>query len=167
MPERKLSYEEKFEEVVQTLKHSPEELTKVLETTGEIAHAASDMTKDELALVSAYVKSDLKEFTENYFAESQFAENEPENNKESPFLIMIKDSMWQALLDITDRTKVEWVELFEDLEHQGVYRKGDIIGLGHLVCEKCGHKTQYIHPTVIEPCCHCGCAEFSRIALKP
>ncbi len=177
MVERKLNYEEKFEEVVQALKHSPEEFTKVLETTGEIAHAASDMTKDELALVSAYVKSDFKEFIDNYFAEDKLSGNNdsdsnPESledleNKESPFLIMIQDSIWQALLDITDRTKIEWLELFEDIEHQGVYRKGEVIGLGHLVCEKCGHKTQYTHPTIIEPCCHCGCAEFSRIALTP
>ncbi len=163
MPERKLNYEEKFAEVVQTLKHSPEEITKVLETTGEIAHAASDMTKDELALISAYIKSDLKEFAENNALEN----SDSENDQESPFAIMIADTIWQALLDITDKTRVEWVELFEDLEHQGVYKKGDVIGLGHLICEKCGHKTQYTHPTVIESCSHCGFDEFSRIALKP
>ncbi len=156
MPKRKLGYEEKFEEVVEVLKHSPEEVAKVLETSGEVAHAASDMTKDELSLVSAYIRSDLKEFSENF-----------QESKDSPFSIMIADSVWQALLDITDRTKVEWVELFEDLEHQGIYRKGDVIGLGHLVCEKCGHKTQYIHPTTIEACSKCGNEEFTRVALKP
>ena len=67
------------------------------------------MTKDELALVSAYVKSDLKEFAESF-----------EESKAGPFYLMIADSIWQGLLDITDRTKVEWVELFDDLEHQGL-----------------------------------------------
>jgi len=156
MPKRKLGYEDKFEEVVDVLKHSPEELNKVLETSGEVAHAASDMTKDELSLISAYVKSDLKEFADNY-----------QESKSSPFSIMISDSIWQALLDITDRTKVEWVELFKELDHQGLYSVGDVIGLGHLVCEKCGNKTQFIHPTIIESCKKCGCVEFTRIALKP
>ncbi|MDV7104794.1 zinc ribbon-containing protein [Vibrio sp. TH_r3] len=156
MSKRKLGYEETFEAVVETLKHSPEELSKVLESSEEVAKAASDMTKDEIALVSAYVKSDLKEFAESY-----------QESKDSPFSIMVADSMWQALLDITDRTKVEWVELFADLEHHGVYNTGEIIGLGHLVCEKCGDKTQYIHPTVIEPCRKCGGNQFTRLALKP
>ncbi len=156
MPKRKHGYEEKFNEVVETIKHSPEELNKVLETSGEVAQAAKDMTKDELSLISAYMRADLKEFADNF-----------QESKESPFSIMVTDSIWQALLDITDKTKVEWVELFEDLDHQGIYKTGDVIGLGHLVCEKCGHKTQYIHPTVIESCCKCGCNEFTRIALKP
>ncbi|MDG3087418.1 zinc ribbon-containing protein [Vibrio hannami] len=156
MPKRKAGYEEKFEEVVETLKHSPEEINKVFEASEEVANAASDMTKDELSLISAYMKSDLKEFSENY-----------EESKSSPFSIMIADSMWQALIDITDKTKIEWIEMFEDIEHQGIYKTGDVIGLGHLVCEKCGHKAQYIHPTVIEPCAKCGADEFSRIPLKP
>ncbi len=156
MPKRKLGYEDKFEEVVEALKQSPEELKKALETSGEVAHAASDMTKDEIALVSAYVKSDLKEFADNY-----------QESKESPFSIMVADSIWQALLDITDRTKVEWVELFEDLDHQGVYQVGDVIGLGHLICEKCGQKTRYIHPTTVHSCSKCGGQAFTRVSLKP
>ena len=70
-------------------------------------------------------------------------------------------------VDITDRTKVEWVELFSDLEHQGLYEAGEIIGLGVLVCENCGHKTEYTHPTEIIPCIKCGKKEFSRQLLKP
>ncbi|GAK82964.1 hypothetical protein JCM19238_508 [Vibrio ponticus] len=77
------------------------------------------------------------------------------------------DSIWQGLLDITDRTKVEWVELFADLEHQGLYEAGEVIGLGTLVCDECGHQTQYNHPTVIIPCTQCGHKAFSRRALKP
>ena len=110
MPKKKALYEEVVEEVIETLKHSPEELNNKIETSGKYAKAANDMTKDELSLISAYVKSDLKEFSESY-----------EESKGGPFYLMITDSIWQGLLDITDRTKVEWVELFQDLEHQGLY----------------------------------------------
>jgi ElaB/YqjD/DUF883 family membrane-anchored ribosome-binding protein len=160
MAKRKSDYEEMFNEVLETLKHSPEEvkedMTKLFKTSGEVAHAAGDMTKDEMALVRAKMKEDFKEFADNY-----------RESAKSPFSIMIADSIWQALLDLTDKTQVEWVEMFEDIEHQGVYQVGDVIGLGHLICEKCGHKTQYIHPTVIEPCSECGCEAFTRIPLKP
>ena len=156
MPNRKAGYEEMFEDVVEALKHSPDEVNHVFETSGKVVDAANDLTKDELALVSAYVKSDLKEFADNY-----------EESKSSPFYIMIADTIWQGLLDITDRTKVEWIELFQDLEHQGLYQAGEVIGLGMLVCDECGHKTQYTHPTVIIPCTQCGCKGFSRQPLKP
>ncbi|MGF1739580.1 zinc ribbon-containing protein [Vibrio profundum] len=156
MPKHEKGYEQRFQEIVDTLKHSPDELANVLENSGRWVHAANDLTKDELALISAYVKYDLKEFSDNYA-----------DRKNGHFYLMIRDSIWQGLLDITDRTRVEWVELFADLEHQGLYHAGDVIGLGVLVCEHCGHKTEYIHPTKIIPCIQCGKSEFSRQLLKP
>ncbi|HAS6260616.1 TPA: zinc ribbon-containing protein [Vibrio vulnificus] len=156
MPKRKSGYEEMLEDVIETLKHSPDEVNNVLERSGKVISAANDMTKDELVLISAYVKADLKEFADNY-----------EESKSGPFYLTIADSIWQGLLEITDRTKVEWVELFEDLEHQGLYEAGEVIGLGVLVCDECGHKTSYNHPTVIIPCIKCGHKGFSRQALKP
>ncbi len=157
MPKRKASYEEMLEGVVDTLKHSPEEFERAVDTSAEVVSAASDMTKDEMALISAYVKSDLKEFADNY----------QQDKENSPFYLMLADSVWQGLLDITDKTQVEWQELFLDLEHRGLYQVGDVIGLGYLVCDKCNNKTRYTHPTSIEPCSKCGNHAFTRQALKP
>ncbi|CAH0525088.1 zinc ribbon-containing protein [Vibrio hippocampi] len=156
MPKRKASYEEMFGDVVENLKHSPEELQHVLEKSGEVVEAANDMTKDEMALISAYIKSDLREFSDNY-----------EQSKSGPFYTMIANSIWQGLLDITDRTKIEWMEVFQDLERQGLYQAGEMIGLGVLVCETCGHKMEYTHPTEITPCIKCGQTHFTRQLLKP
>ncbi|WP_261816853.1 zinc ribbon-containing protein [Vibrio gallicus] len=156
MPKRQSGYEELLSNVVDTLKQSPEEINNVIATSEEVVQAANDMTKDEIALVSAYVKSDLQEFASSF-----------EKSKSGPFYTMISNTIWQSLLDITDRSKVEWVEFFQDLEHQGVYKAGEIIGLGSLVCEKCGHKTLYNHATEIVPCSACGHDEFTRQSLKP
>ncbi len=65
MPKRKTGYEEMLEDVIETLKQSPEEVNKALETSVR-GEAANDLTKDELALIAAYVKADLKEFSESY-----------------------------------------------------------------------------------------------------
>ncbi|TON33432.1 hypothetical protein CGH62_15285, partial [Vibrio parahaemolyticus] len=35
------------------------------------------------------------------------------------------------------------------------------------VCDECGHKTTYNHPTIIIPCIKCGHKGFSRQSLKP
>ncbi len=156
MPKRKASYEEMLGGVVESLKHSPEELSHALDKSAEVVRAANDMTKDEMALISAYVKSDLKAFADDY-----------ESSKSGPFYLTIANSIWHGLLEITDRTKVEWVELFQDLEHQGVYQAGEIIGLGVLVCENCGHRSEYNHATEIVTCSKCGHDKFTRQSLKP
>ncbi len=160
MPKRKQDYKQVLDDVVESLKHTPEELEKALDTSAEVIDAAKEMTKDEVSLISAYVKSDLKEFADNYQQSKQ-------NIPDSPFFKLIEQSMWQALLDITDRTQIEWLEVFEDLEHKGLYQVGDVIGLGALVCEKCGHRAEYNHAVVIEPCLQCGNQAFTRVALRP
>lgn len=65
MRKEKTGYEALLEEVVETLKQSPEEVDHIIETSGKVVAAANDLTKDELALISAYVKADLKAFSEN------------------------------------------------------------------------------------------------------
>ncbi|MGL5429613.1 MAG: zinc ribbon-containing protein [Vibrio sp.] len=156
MPKQKASYEALLAEVVETLKHSSDGVHEIVQSSAKYVNAANDLTKDELALISAYIEADLKEFSERV-----------EQSKSGPFYLMITNSIWQGLLDITDRTTVEWRELFADLEHQGLYQVGDMIGLGILVCDHCGHKTEFTHPTVVEPCTQCGGKAFSRQALKP
>ncbi len=156
MPKRKAGYEELLEDVIETLKRSPEELSNVLESSGKVLDAAKDMTRDEWALIKAYVESDLKEFSESY-----------EESKSGPFYLTIAGSIWQGLLDITDKTRLEWTVLFSDIERQGVYQTGDVIGLGTLVCEKCGHKIIYNHPTTVTPCIECGHNVFTRQSLNP
>ncbi|KUJ00226.1 zinc ribbon-containing protein [Vibrio sp. MEBiC08052] len=154
MSKHKSGYETLLQEVIETVKQSPEGLQNAIETSEKVVQAASDMTKDELALISAYMKADLHEFAEHY-----------EESKSGPFSVMISNSIWEALASITDRTALEWAELHHELDHQGSYRAGDVIGLGVLVCEHCGHKMEYNHPTEIIPCTTCGHDQFSRVSV--
>ncbi|WP_419205331.1 zinc ribbon-containing protein [Photobacterium leiognathi] len=160
MTQQKAHYEALLEKVTETLKNSPQELKKFIETTELYGKAASDMTKDELALIEAYLKSDLKTFSEE-------AKNSPEPFKESPFYQLVSETIWQHLAEITDKTQLEWLEVMDDIKHKGVYHSGELVGLGHLVCEKCGHQQTITHVTRIEPCIKCGCKEFSRQPLEP
>lgn len=78
----------------------------------------------------AAVKRDLEEFARSY-------EESHEDESDSVFMRVIKESLWQELADITDKTQLEWREVFQDLNHHGVYHSGEVVGLGNLVCEKC------------------------------
>ncbi|EAS41411.1 zinc ribbon-containing protein [Photobacterium profundum] len=160
MAKQKAEYEALLEKVTETLRHSPEELKDWVDTTEKYRQAASDMTKDEWALISAYLKRDLKEFGKN-------VEESPEPFAESPFYKLVSESIWSGLAEITDKTQIEWHELMDDLQHQGIYQAGEIVGLGNLVCEKCGHHEIYSHAKRIELCSQCGHDQFTRQSLTP
>ncbi len=66
----------------------------------------------------AAVKRDLEEFARSY-------EESHEDESDSVFMRVIKESLWQELADITDKTQLEWREVFQDLNHHGVYHSGE------------------------------------------
>ncbi|MGX9419018.1 zinc ribbon-containing protein [Vibrio sp. WJH972] len=156
MPKRSAGYVSLLETVINKLKINQEDLEDVVQTSEKVAHAASDMTKDELSLISAYVQADLNEFAQSY-----------EESKSGPFYLMIENSIWQGLAEISDKTFIEQTEFFHELETQGTYQTGDIIGLGTLGCEKCGHRVEYNHPTAVSDCTECGNHHFRRLPIKP
>ncbi len=160
MSKQKTAYNTVLKRVINVLEKSPEEFESWLKSSEEVVDAASDMTKDELALISCYVKRDLQEFAQNY-------QESKDNYTDTPFYQLIVDSVWHSLLEITDKTQVEWSEIFEDLSHQGIYQAGEIVGLGILVCEKCGYKEKFSHAQVLLPCPKCKNEEFTRLSLKP
>ncbi|KLV06681.1 MULTISPECIES: zinc ribbon-containing protein [Photobacterium] len=160
MANQKKDYETLLEQVTETLKHSPDELKHWAEVTEKYRQAASDMTKDELALISAYLKRDLQEFGQN-------VEESPAPFSESPFYQVVKETIWEGLAEVTDKTQIEWREVMDDIKHQGVYEAGEIVGLGNLVCEQCGHKELITHVKEISPCLKCGHTRFTRQPLSP
>ena len=77
----------------------------------------SELTRTEIDELLRAVRRDLEEFAMSY-GESQ------EDESDSVFLRVIKESIWQELADITDKTQLEWREVFQDLNHHGVYHSG-------------------------------------------
>lgn len=132
MPKHRTGYESLLKEIVDTVKNSQESLSHAIETSEKVAEAASDMTKDELAIISAYIRADLQEFATNYH-ESQSGH----------FAVMIMNSVWEGLASITDRSALEWAELAQELEHQGIYQAGEMIGLVN-----CSVKNVVIKPNI-------------------
>ncbi|STV53368.1 Protein of uncharacterised function (DUF1451) [Klebsiella pneumoniae subsp. ozaenae] len=103
---------------------------------------AGDLTQSEIESVIAAVKRDLEEFARSY-------EESHEDESDSVFMRVIKESLWQELADITDKTQLEWREVFQDLNHHGVYHSGEVVGLGNLVCEKCHYHLAVYTPDVL------------------
>ncbi|WP_411907263.1 zinc ribbon-containing protein, partial [Salmonella enterica] len=115
------------------------------------------LTRTEVDELTRAVRRDLEEFAMSY----------EESQDDSVFLRVITESLWQELADITDKTQLEWREVFQDLNHHGVYHSGEVVGLGHLVCEKCHYHLAGYTPDVLPLCPKCGHDQFQRRPFEP
>lgn len=133
-----------------------ERLNRMIARVQAYLEAAGDLTKDELALIAEYVKRDLGNYEEG-----------KSEAPESAFMLALKDTAWSWLADVTDRAQVEWQELADELEHKGIYRAGDWVGLGVLVCDHCEWRHTVLHPEQLGTCPECGANEYHREPLTP
>ncbi|WP_421245390.1 zinc ribbon-containing protein [Aeromonas sanarellii] len=133
-----------------------ERLNRMIARVQAYMEAAGDLTKDELAIIAEYVKRDLGNYDEG-----------KQEVPESAFMLALKDTAWSWLADVTDRAQVEWQELADELEHKGIYRAGDWVGLGVLVCDHCEWRHTVLHPEQLGTCPECGADEYHREPLSP
>ena len=131
----------------------------VAQARERVAHT-SELTRSEIDELLRAVRRDLEEFAMSY-GESQ------EEESDSVFLRVIKESLWQELVDITDKTQLEWREVFKDVSHHGVYHSGEVVGLGNLVCEQCHYHLAFYTPEVLPLCPKCGHDQFQRRPFEP
>ncbi|AXW87338.1 hypothetical protein AU509_03380 [Lonsdalea britannica] len=118
------------------------------------------VTQQEGAQILQAIRRDLAEFGRSY-------EESRDESTDSVFMRVIKESLWQELADITDKTQLEWRELFQDVNHHGVYHSGEVVGLGNLVCENCHYHLTFYTPEVLPRCPKCSHDQFHRQPFQP
>ncbi|WP_026960685.1 zinc ribbon-containing protein [Aliagarivorans taiwanensis] len=157
MPKRIKAYQAFVEDLSKRLqqagKISQEELSHLIDTTQKYMQAASDLTKDEWQMIANYVRRDL----------SDWQDDNRRAFEGSPGMRLLSDSIWHWLAKMSDTTRVEWHELLGDLQHQGVYQQGELVGLGTVECTECGTKRAVWHPELLAACDNCGGTQFYRL----
>ncbi len=132
-------------------------LVDFFDRSGEWWATAKELTTDEFAQKSVYLKRDLMMFYRHY----------QQDLAESDYFQAVKESAWKELADMTDKAQIEWQELEQDFRHQGVYEKGEWVGMGTIVCKSCHYKMEFVHPEELPACPDCGESTFLREALAP
>ncbi|WP_068547486.1 zinc ribbon-containing protein [Thalassotalea crassostreae] len=118
----------------------------------QVLDAAEELSVNEYQLSIKSFKQDLL----------GFYRHNKNDAKDSLYLTSLGEGMWQHLAKITDQTQIEWTELVDDFDHDGIYRTGDLIGFGQIQCHACSHSFDITHATNLSDCPHCGGSEFSR-----
>ncbi|WP_330984485.1 MULTISPECIES: zinc ribbon-containing protein [Enterobacterales] len=153
-------YRELVTTLTERLRNGERDIDALVEQARASVSQSGELTRTEIEELTRAVRRDLEEFAISY--------NESQDElKDSVFLRVIKESIWQELADITDKTQLEWREVFQDLNHHGVYHSGEVVGLGNLVCEKCHFHLPVYSPDVLPLCPKCGHDQFQRKAFEP
>ncbi|WP_083704768.1 zinc ribbon-containing protein [Motiliproteus sp. MSK22-1] len=133
-------------------------IKKKIEEAAEVELAAEEMTKDELNLLQAYLKRDLKDL--GYYAHKT---GEGVASWLKFDLNILEQRIVDMLKGMADKTRVEQVELNQLLEHGPEdYIAGEVSGVGTLRCLDCGSLVQLTKTAVIEPCHQCNSHYFHR-----
>ncbi|MGA9618624.1 MAG: zinc ribbon-containing protein [Serratia proteamaculans] len=153
-------YRELVASLTERLKNGERDIDSLVASAEKRLNEAGELTRDEVEQVILAVRRDLEEFARSY-------QESREEFTDSVFMRVIKESLWQELADITDKTQLEWREVFKDVSHHGVYHSGEVVGLGNLVCEQCHHHMAFYTPEVLPLCPKCGHDQFQRRPFEP
>lgn len=153
-------YRELVSSLTQRLERGERDIDALVESARQRMQNRGELTRSEIDEVSRAVRRDLEEFARSY------AENQEELS-DSVFMRVIRQSLWKELADITDKSQLEWREVFQDLNHHGVYQSGEVVGLGNLVCENCQYTRAIYTPEVLKHCPECNHDQFVRQPFEP
>jgi hypothetical protein len=129
---------------------------EIIEQGKAYLHAAEDLSLEEIRTLENYLLRDVKGFIQHL---GDDADN-------SLWWASTKDKLWQLIANMSDRSKLEYFEMQEDVSHQGIYQVGELVAIGELICTECGHKHQITGVERIKACVECSGQEFSRSARQ-
>lgn len=124
----------------------------------ELEMAAEDMTREELDLLSAYLKRDLKRL--GYFAHETGEGLAAWLNFD---LNVLEQTLLEQLQRIADQTRIGQEELRERLDHsEDQYLAGELATAGTLACLNCGSTLVLTKTEKLSQCERCGERYFER-----
>ncbi len=135
-------------------------LQEKIEEAVEVELKAEEMTRDEMDLLTAYIKRDLKAM--GYYTH--------ETGKGIAAFLkfdlnVLEDKVAQLLRDLADRTRLQQEELRERLDHdENQYIAGELAAVGTLECLECGTVRRLLKTEQLKPCQACGNRYFRRVS---
>lgn len=120
---------------------------------------ANEISDEQLRDIQWQLKVDLKEFISDTRQNPSFTN--------SPSYLALESTMWQWALAISDKCQLEWLELTQDIDHDGLYQTDDVVGLGQFLCLNCSTAVAVYHPQALSTCVKCQGQQFRRVAFSP
>ncbi|WP_227370845.1 zinc ribbon-containing protein [Halomonas sp. M20] len=154
---------EAYERVLERMQNGANDLSwdnlqKDLDESVQFEADFEEFTKDEVALLRAWVERDLKDLR-GYLA----AGGSGVASWLGIDLDVLSRKITDALFSVADRSIIEREQLNDDLEaSRADYVAGEIAAPGRMACVHCGAKVELERVTRLEPCRECGHRYFER-----
>lgn len=97
-------YRELVASLSERLRNGERDIDALVEQARERVIKTGELTRTEVDELTRAVRRDLEEFAMSY-------EESLKEESDSVFMRVIKESLWQELADITDKTQLEWREV--------------------------------------------------------
>jgi len=153
------AYNELMKQLHETMDETLHSLADALEISKEKTGKTSDLSKDEMDKVSAYVKRDIEQAAHGL---SDKADNDSLTEWLKFDIELIENFALDAFLSVADKTRLELAKL-ERLAEQNTYHSGDITVPGTFVCDDCGKEIAFKSVSEIPECPQCHGKTFVRI----
>jgi len=129
-----------------------------IEEAAELELAAREMTQEELDLLQAYLRRDLREAGSVLHKTGEGIANWLNFDLQA-----LEYTVVEQLFSLADKTRVDQTELQQRLDHGPEdYLAGELAAAGHLRCLECGALVKLAETSVIEPCHQCDSHYFHR-----
>ncbi|SIS45382.1 zinc ribbon-containing protein [Neptunomonas antarctica] len=140
--------------------HSWEYLQEKIEEAVELEITAEEMTRDEIDLLTAYLKRDVKQL--GYYAHETGEGIAAWLHFD---LNVLESTLVKNLMALADQTRIEQERLREQLANEDdAYMAGEIAAVGTFECQGCEQRMQLTQTSIIQPCRECGFEHFKRIS---
>ena len=150
----KTAFEEAEESTLPALRKF---IQKARDTTVEL----EELTKDEAEKVSMYLQRDIED------AGKHLAETGHELGDWLRFDIdRVEDRLLEIFSRVADQTRIEWIELQQELRKDPPFHSGEVTGPGTLYCASCNEALHFHHTARIPPCPTCRNGTFLRWPLE-
>ena len=150
---------ERVKTVFEKVEHeTPPRLRKAIDYAKEKAVELEELTLEEAEKIGNYLRRDVEDAAE-YLAGEKTEELKAWFRFD---VARIEDQLLELFLSVADRTRLDMLDLEEQLVEASEYHSGEITGPGSLVCINCG-LVQHFHKTShIPPCSKCHETAFVR-----
>lgn len=137
---------------------SREGLQRELDEALAFESDVESFTRDELAILRAWVERDVSEFRRYLFSGGEGLAGFLGIDLE-----VLSDRLRQGLLSVADRTTLDQQRFEEQLEAaRADYTEGEVVAPGRMSCVHCGHPVVLSYRQLLEPCHNCGHRYFQR-----
>ena len=114
-----------------------------------------EFTQEEIKIIQKAIEEDINEW-----------EEVREHYEDSLAYITVKESLWNWLMDASDRNNLAWQTFKSDLEHKGEYDAGEMVNMTTLGCAQCDYILEVTHPQELTACPQCGHTHWIKVHIK-